>query len=507
MDLNQGSGVKLDRLTLGPDAEHWGVHRAADGSFQRFSSVGNRDRFTRLLESETDKIKSNNQIGFVTLGFSGDWAFSVNGHVEHKCGKPFQNELTGGWRARKRVSVRSISNLASINILTYENVNNQTIVLSPFARVWIIVWDDGTLSHNLPFNIASQVEDYCQLQHSLKPNGNQSNPGRPKAPKAKPPRNNQQASTSSTQQQQAAPNPTPNANPTDNLNSLANATADLRSLANATQSLARQVSQTPNRQRNVASASGAQTLPKPTLAPPPAVQTTFNAAPVPKASIPAVSTSNQQPTARLAPTQPPTSTLPRVRKAPAVTQPASQVPFTRAGLQQASRGVPSQVDRPISRVETIYAKPRVYVPPKKLSTTLRQLDATGWKDSYDYEKVVRLFQDGWQHLHLKRCPKIKRIFAVDLPDHLNESYQEYKDDLEIRHGRSGINEKLVFHGTARSCSLGEGEGDLSLCEISTCSLCSILRTSFLVSKAGSAGRTFKRCVVAVRVALEEQSGD
>lgn len=109
MDLGQGSNVKLDRLTLGPDAEHWGVHRAADGSFERFSSVGNRDRFTRLLESKTDNIKSNNQIGFVSLGFNGDWAFSVNGHVEYRCGKPFQNELTGGWKVRKRVSVGHIS--------------------------------------------------------------------------------------------------------------------------------------------------------------------------------------------------------------------------------------------------------------------------------------------------------------------------------------------------------------------------------------------------------------
>ncbi|KAG8950921.1 hypothetical protein FRC04_006985 [Tulasnella sp. 424] len=316
MDLNQGSSVKIDRLTLGPDAEHWGVHRVADGSFQRFSAAGNRDRFTRLLESRTDKIKSNSQIGFVALGFSGDWAFSVNGHIE-----------------------QSISN--------HENVNTQTIVLSPFARVWIIVWEDGTLSHNLPFNIASQVEDYCQLQHSLKSNGNQSNPGRPKAPKAKPPRNNQQASNSPTQQQQPTPKSTQNTN----------ATAKLNTLANATQSLARQVSQTTNRQRNGASAPGFHSI-------------SFYL--------------NQQPTARQAPAQPPK--LLQVSKAPAVTQPASQVALTRAGLQQAPRVVPSQTDRSISRVETISAKPRVCVPPKKLSTTLRQLDVTDWKDSDDYNK-------------------------------------------------------------------------------------------------------------------------
>lgn len=105
MDLNQGSSVKLDRLTLGPDADHWGVHKDSDGSFQRFSSVGTRYRFTKLIASKTDKIESNNQIAFVALGFNGDWAFSVNGFAEHRCGQPFKNQLLGGWKTRKRVSV------------------------------------------------------------------------------------------------------------------------------------------------------------------------------------------------------------------------------------------------------------------------------------------------------------------------------------------------------------------------------------------------------------------
>lgn len=62
----------------------------------------------------------------------------------------------------------------------------QTVVLSPMARIRIIVWQDGTLSHDLPSNIASELEDYCQLQHYLKPNGNQPNPRRQKRPKPKP---------------------------------------------------------------------------------------------------------------------------------------------------------------------------------------------------------------------------------------------------------------------------------------------------------------------------------
>lgn len=39
--------------------------------------------------------------------------------------------------------------------------------------------------------------------------------------------------------------------------------------------------------------------------------------------------------------------------------------------------------------------------------------------------VADLFEDGWKHPEKTRA-KIKRIFVVNLPDHLNESYQEYK---------------------------------------------------------------------------------
>ncbi|KIO27722.1 hypothetical protein M407DRAFT_72766, partial [Tulasnella calospora MUT 4182] len=54
------------------------------------------------------------------------------------------------------------------------------------------------------------------------------------------------------------------------------------------------------------------------------------------------------------------------------------------------------------------------------------------------------------------------------------------------------NEQLVFHGTTWSCSLGQEEENVNLCQNMTCSLCCILQTSFLVSKACSAGRIFSR---------------
>ncbi|KAG8950922.1 hypothetical protein FRC04_006986 [Tulasnella sp. 424] len=465
MDLNQGAKVKLDRLTLGPDADHWGVYRASDGSFQTFSSVGTRDKLTRLLGWKTDKIESSNQIGFVALGFAGDWAFSVNGQAKYRCSKPFQKEFSDGLKAQKRVS---------------------TVVLSSMARLWIIVWEDGTLSHNLPSKLAGQVKVYCQLKHSLKVNGIQSNSGRPKAPKVKPPRNIPRAPTTPPQKQQPTPQDT--------------ITGDTPgSSENTTQPLARDVSPTTNQQRNTASAFGSQTLP----APPPG-EATADTVPVPKAPIPSVFCSSQQSVTGPLPAQPPT--VPHISKAPAVTQLATQVPRTSSRPQQTPWILSSQADRAISRVETIFGKPLIYGPTKKLSTTLRQLDPTDWNDSYEYNKISRLFQDGWNHRY-KKCPNIKRILVVSLPDHLNESYREHKDDLERRYGWSGINERLLFHGTTRSCSLGEGEGYSSLCEMSSCRLCSILRTSFLVSKARSAGLGTHRYAEAAIVAVKEQSGN
>ncbi|KAG8966064.1 hypothetical protein FRC05_002905 [Tulasnella sp. 425] len=345
MDLNQGAKVKLDRLTLGPDADHWGVYRASDGSFQTFSSVGTRDKLTRLLGWKTDKIESSNQIGFVALGFAGDWAFSVNGQAKYRCSKPFQKEFSDGLKAQKRVS---------------------TVVLSSMARLWIIVWEDGTLSHNLPSKLAGQVKVYCQLKHSLKVNGIQSNSGRPKAPKVKPPRNIPRAPTTPPQKQQPTPQDT--------------ITGDTPgSSENTTQPLARDVSPTTNQQRNTASAFGSQTLP----APPPG-EATADTVPVPKAPIPSVFCSSQQSVTGPLPAQPPT--VPHISKAPAVTQLATQVPRTSSRPQQTPWILSSQADRAISRVETIFGKPLIYGPTKKLSTTLRQLDPTDWNDSYEYNK-------------------------------------------------------------------------------------------------------------------------
>jgi hypothetical protein len=57
-------------------------------------------------------------------------------------------------------------------------------------------------------------------------------------------------------------------------------------------------------------------------------------------------------------------------------------------------------------------------------------------------------------------------------------------------GKPG-NETLLFHGTNRACLLGESSTNVLLCGLEQCYLCSIVRSSFDVSKCGSKN-SFKR---------------
>ncbi|KIO25032.1 hypothetical protein M407DRAFT_211142 [Tulasnella calospora MUT 4182] len=99
--------------------------------------------------------------------------------------------------------------------------------------------------------------------------------------------------------------------------------------------------------------------------------------------------------------------------------------------------------------------------------------------------VQNLFKRGWKHPD-KAFPDIQRIFAVVLPNHLERPYLAYESRLERSHGDSGVNEKLVFHGTPRYCRLGDGDKIMGLCKKSACGLCAILRQSFSVKQAGTA---------------------
>ncbi|KAG9044298.1 hypothetical protein FS837_008390 [Tulasnella sp. UAMH 9824] len=466
MELGQDSNVELERLALGPGVSHWGVYRTADGLFQPFSSVTNR--FSRLMDPEAEGRECSSQIDFISLGYGGWWAFGVNGRVEYRCGKPFRNILTNGQKAHKRVS---------------------TIVLSPMARVWIIVWENGTLSHNLPPNMATEVEDYCQLRHSLKVHSNRRNFEQPRSQKARHRRNNESETNSSAQIQLPTTDTTETAsqeNRHDYLMDKAQSSSTQLAIIDppnvasvpattltAPSPVPRPIAPLPVPRAPMASAStltrhpatkpvparlpvspievpkapsmgntwnatqsawtqqsiktglNATSVPATALRSPPPVTPTVIATPLPTAQMIRKSTPFQKADAEPGPTRLPTTSV-QFPKAPYVpivkpvqatqstTRAIPRVPLAWRNMSLLSEP-DSQPDRTTSRVEAVLAKPYFYVPPRKLSTTLRLLDPS----------VARLFEDGWKHQQ-KQLPKIKRIFAISLPDHLNDSYEEYK---------------------------------------------------------------------------------
>ncbi|KAN0093142.1 hypothetical protein V8E55_003926 [Tylopilus felleus] len=109
-----------------------------------------------------------------------------------------------------------------------------------------------------------------------------------------------------------------------------------------------------------------------------------------------------------------------------------------------------------------------------------------------FAEVEQLFVKGWRH-RKKARPEIQYIFKILWPEPALEPYLNYRDRvqsvLKVKEKRGS--EKLLFHGTNRACLLGESSTSVLLCGLKECSLCSILRSSFDVSKCGSKN-SFKR---------------
>ncbi|KAH7913781.1 ADP-ribosylation [Hygrophoropsis aurantiaca] len=114
------------------------------------------------------------------------------------------------------------------------------------------------------------------------------------------------------------------------------------------------------------------------------------------------------------------------------------------------------------------------------------------REDPQFAEVQQLFNKGWRHRKKDR-PYVQTVFKVLWPNTVLEPYLQYRSEVEstVRaRDRSG-NEKLLFHGTNRACLLGEKPNNVLLCGLRECYLCSILRTSFDITKCG-AKNTFKR---------------
>jgi len=93
-----------------------------------------------------------------------------------------------------------------------------------------------------------------------------------------------------------------------------------------------------------------------------------------------------------------------------------------------------------------------------------------------FTMVESKFQESWKAG--ATCPSVKSVYRVVESSASIDSYYQYRN----KHG----NECFRYHGTNRSCLLGD-DGHTTLCTSSLCSPCSIIKTSFKVSLAKPGG--------------------
>lgn len=92
--------------------------------------------------------------------------------------------------------------------------------------------------------------------------------------------------------------------------------------------------------------------------------------------------------------------------------------------------------------------------------------------------IENQFYSSWQHPNT-RTPKIKHIFYLLHQSPHSRGHLQRNRAYMQRHG----NEKMLFHGTLRTCQIGDTPGSLYPCNRSDCKLCAILRCSFDPNKS------------------------
>ncbi|KZP04321.1 ADP-ribosylation [Athelia psychrophila] len=110
------------------------------------------------------------------------------------------------------------------------------------------------------------------------------------------------------------------------------------------------------------------------------------------------------------------------------------------------------------------------------------------KSSPSYSRVEKLFNKGWKH-NQKAKPHVFAVYKIISPEGTLKPYLDYLATVQASPsikaaGKTEI-ESLLFHGTKRSCLLGENSKHSRLCGSSKCSVCSIIRGSFDIEKCGS----------------------
>jgi len=107
---------------------------------------------------------------------------------------------------------------------------------------------------------------------------------------------------------------------------------------------------------------------------------------------------------------------------------------------------------------------------KRLSPMLLEIP----RDHATFSMIQLKFQQSWKPANGTTCPRVKYFYRIVETSNSVASYHNYL--------RTYGNEGFFYHGTRRSCRLGDN-GHTTLCASPLCNACSIIRTSFAVTLA------------------------
>lgn len=102
-----------------------------------------------------------------------------------------------------------------------------------------------------------------------------------------------------------------------------------------------------------------------------------------------------------------------------------------------------------------------------------------------FNSVADQHKASWRHTN-KILPNVRYVYKIIASQASINRYEAYRAQVEARgqfiaKGRSEGNENRRWHGTNRQCTLGEN-GNTSFCSSASCSLCSIIQSSFDLSR-------------------------
>ncbi|PCH44628.1 ADP-ribosylation [Wolfiporia cocos MD-104 SS10] len=95
-----------------------------------------------------------------------------------------------------------------------------------------------------------------------------------------------------------------------------------------------------------------------------------------------------------------------------------------------------------------------------------------------FRSVAKQFTDSWKHPTAK--PTVLRVWKIFSDQDHNDDFARYRLSVERRTGLKNGHSLRRWHGTKRACQIGDDRSpqNVKVCSQQTCSVCSIIRTSF-----------------------------